>query len=25
VNPLDPLSGQEHTQMDVVYQKAKAQ
>jgi len=25
VNPLDPLSGQEHTQMDVFYQKVKAQ
>ncbi len=25
VNPLDPLSGQKHTKMDVVYQKVKAQ
>jgi hypothetical protein len=25
LNPLDPISGQKHTQMDVVYQKVKAQ
>ncbi len=25
VNPLDPLSGQKHSKMDVVYQKVKAQ